>query len=65
MSDKESGLAVILVYGMAAWIRRCWNNKAQRTSPKAKAHSFDTSQTVELLTILLANLIEPKPVATE
>ncbi|MDP2788718.1 MAG: hypothetical protein Q8O46_01520 [bacterium] len=61
-TSKERALAVLITHGTAAWVRQCHAMMAQKTTPGTKVQLHIPRHTAEILTILLANLIESKVV---
>ena len=58
--SKERGLAVLIAHGTAAWVRQCHDMVVQKTTPGKKVQLQVPRHTEEILTILLANLMESK-----
>ena len=59
-TSKEHGLDVMIAHGTTAWIQQNRDIKNQEITPLAKVQLRDPDHTIQILTILLANLIEPK-----
>jgi len=60
-AGKEHDLAVLIAHGTAAWSQQHKNAATQKTTQSTEVQ-FIKRSTAEILTILLANLIEHKNV---
>jgi len=57
-TNKWHGLSVLIAHGMVEWVRQYQGISKEASGMKVQPH--DPGHTVENLTILLANLFEPK-----
>lgn len=56
----ESGMVVFIAHGTAAWFRQHQAERPKKAAPDSKTQAYGQVYATDALTILIANLIEPK-----